>query len=330
MQGVRTLPAVRRYAPLWPHLARLAVAVGIALNLVLIVQSVGVNIGDPPDWRIWSEVPERLRDGTLYADKFRWSPAIAFAWLAIVPLGFGVFAVAHFAVLPLLGWRLALLTVTFWGFWVDVSAGNAFTFVFVAAVLGWRGNRWGELAYLALTLLIPRPIQVPLLLWLLWKRPHTRMPFALMFGAHVVVVALSGYGMDWIERLLLTPEHQIGTIPFPANGSPSAFIGAWWLLIGVPLGMWLLRRGRVGLASLAVSPYLLPYYWMMGFLELRQQGPPQPVQLALTEIGVEHGDVVNRSQKLAASGWPSPHHEVPTRRRIQVTAQVPHRNGLAV
>jgi hypothetical protein len=53
------------------------------------------------------------------------------------------------------------------------------------------------------------------------------------------------------------------------NVGPSRWLGAWWLLAGIPLAAWLTWRGRVGLASLAVSPYLLPYYLMFGVLAQR-------------------------------------------------------------
>ena len=52
------------------------------------------------------------------------------------------------------------------------------------------------------------------------------------------------------------------------NVGPTALIGLWWLLLGVPLGAWLFWRGRVGLAGLAISPYLLPYYLMMALLDI--------------------------------------------------------------
>jgi hypothetical protein len=36
----------------------------------------------------------------------------------------------------------------------------------------------------------------------------------------------------------------------------------------VPLAAWLTLRGKLGWASLAISPYLLPYYFQMLGLEL--------------------------------------------------------------
>jgi hypothetical protein len=48
-------------------------------------------------------------------------------------------------------------------------------------------------------------------------------------------------------------------------------LGNWWLAAGIPLAIWLTRRGRVGFAALAVSPYLLPQYFLFGVLELRER-----------------------------------------------------------
>ena len=40
------------------------------------------------------------------------------------------------------------------------------------------------------------------------------------------------------------------------------------MVIGLPLAAWLTWKGRLGLASLAASPYWLPYYLLMLLLEL--------------------------------------------------------------
>jgi hypothetical protein len=57
-----------------------------------------------------------------------------------------------------------------------------------------------------------------------------------------------------------------------ANGmnlAPSHWIGVAWVPIGIALAAFFTWKGRLGLACLAASPYVLPYYLLMGFLELR-------------------------------------------------------------
>lgn len=259
---------------------RIFTALGVYLGLTVFMtgRTLLGNLPAPPDWEIWAEIPQRLADGTLYDGRFRWSPLMAYVWLVILPLGFWGFALLHIAVLPLIGWKHALLAVTFWGFWTDLAAGNAFIFVVVAGVLARHGNRSAEWTYLALTILIPRPIQLPLALWLLWKRPRTRLPFALMLLSHAALVAWTGYGADWLAQLTATPEHELG-YTFPLNSSPSVVIGSWWLLVGVPLAAWLFTKGWVGWAGVAMSPYLLPYYWLMLLLDIRPERHAEPLRL---------------------------------------------------
>jgi hypothetical protein len=51
------------------------------------------------------------------------------------------------------------------------------------------------------------------------------------------------------------------------NFGPSQFIGLAWVPIGIGLAAWLTWRNRLGLASLAISPYWLPYYFLVLLLE---------------------------------------------------------------
>jgi len=55
----------------------------------------------------------------------------------------------------------------------------------------------------------------------------------------------------------------------PFNWLPSRFIGMAWVPVGVALAAWLTLRGRLGLASVVISPYLLANYWLMLLLEAR-------------------------------------------------------------
>ena len=62
--------------------------------------------------------------------------------------------------------------------------------------------------------------------------------------------------------------------------SARAGSSAWfrWLLIGVPLATWLTVKGRPGFASLAASPYWLPYYLLFLLLELPRSRVKRPVE----------------------------------------------------
>jgi hypothetical protein len=218
-----------------------------------------------PDWALWRALPDALASGTLYDTAteapFVWSPVAAWV-MAIVPSMFWPWLILHFvAILFLRDWRMIALVLLSWGFWTSTASGHPFIFIFVAGALALRGSRLAGLAYLALTLLMPRPVQIPLALWLLWTTPTLRWPFVGMFAAHAVVVLLTGYAWDWVGTVV---SHAVPT----GNWGPSAVIGLWWLAIGLPLGIWLGWRGHVGFAGLAVSPYWLPEYLMMSLLDL--------------------------------------------------------------
>lgn len=66
------------------------------------------------------------------------------------------------------------------------------------------------------------------------------------------------------------PPKSVSVIVHPPSTAPS-FLAVAWVPIGLALGAWLTWKGRLGLASLAVSPYVLPYYLVMALLELVPQ-----------------------------------------------------------
>ncbi len=79
----------------------------------------------------------------------------------------------------------------------------------------------------------------------------------------------TGHGGDWLLSLRQTGQ-ELGSIE---DLGPALLIGVWWVPIGLALGAWLTVKGRLGLASIAASPYWLPYYLLMGLLELTSQSP---------------------------------------------------------
>jgi hypothetical protein len=196
---------------------------------------------------------------------FRYSPLAAWLFGLLAPMGLTAWRLAHLAALAFLrDWRLIALVLISYPFWFDVETGNLLTFVAVSGVAALRGSRIGTGIYLALFLLVPRPLAVPLAAWLLWQRPEWRIPFAAMFVAQAAVVALLGLAGPWLGALLGSSSEFHADL----NLGPTAVIGAWWLIIAIPLAAWLTLRGRLGLASVMASPYWLPYYFLMLLLEL--------------------------------------------------------------
>lgn len=241
-------------------------AVYVALNLGL---SLTVDLGPgSPDWRLWESLPAAIADGRMYSTgteaPFVWSPIAGYAMQYVPVLGYWPWVAVHVgAVVLLRDWRLIGLVLVSFGFWHDVIGGNLFTFVFVSGALALRGSRWAALVYLALLLLMPRPVQLPLAALLLYRDRSLWVPFAAMFLAHALAVLWSGYAEEWIAAMLAHGAPH-------GNIAPSEIIGVGpWLIVGVPLGAWLLWRGHVGWASLAVSPYWLWQYLLMPLLEIR-------------------------------------------------------------
>jgi hypothetical protein len=223
------------------------------------------------DWNVWAEVPDRLANGTLYehsgAYTWAWSPIAA--WLiavVVLPMGPWLWGASHFAALLLLPQgRLVLLAASSFPFWLDTLMANTFTFAAVTGFVAWRGNRWAAVAYLALLVLMPRPVQVPLAVLLLWRDRWLWLPFAAMVAIGVATTLASGYAADW-ARVLIGIGAQYPSPEF--NLSPSRILGPAWLLAGIPLAIWLTWRGRPGWAGLAVSPYLVPQYLLVLLLEI--------------------------------------------------------------
>ena len=260
----------------------IAVAAGVlaAVNLYLAGRSIALILDGAPavDWELYVEASRRLNGGDLYAVtndySNRYSPLFAAAFALIVPIGeFGWRMLHLVAVLTLPSMPMRLLALLSWPLWYDIQTGNLLTFVFLAAAWALRGSRLAIGAYLLLFILGPRPLMLPLAAWLLWQRPEWRWPFAAAFVAHTAAVIGLGWADGWLGSLVSATEDA----SLQSNVGPSRFVGTIpWLIIGLPLAAWLTWKGRVGFASLAASPYWLPYYLLFPILELaRVRWPPR-------------------------------------------------------
>lgn len=239
-------------------------AVLSAVWIVLII-----NGSASADWRTYVEASQRVRIGGLYevtdSYGFRASPVLAWAFALIAPIGPSLWRLLHVgAALLMPTWPLRLAVLVAWPFWFDVQHGNLLTFELLAAAWALGGSRTASIAYLGLTLLTPRPLLLPIAGWLLWRRAELRIPFLAMFAIHAIAVLATGWATGWLGQLVASTDevHSIW------NLGPSRIIGLWWLVAGVPLALWLVRRGRLGLASLAFSPYWLPYYLLFTLVDL--------------------------------------------------------------
>lgn len=262
--GTRGLPPLRT--------AGLIVALAVA-NVWFTAWTIAelIQYPTPVDWVLVTTAAERVSNGLdPYtfggAEPFLWSPVAAWLFVPLSAVGPLIWRLLHFAALLLIpDRRVALVALVSWPFWFDVATGNVMTFVFVLALLALEGSRWASTGFAIVAVLIPRPLMVPVLAWLLWKRPDLRAPFGAIFVAHAVLVVASGWSAAWLARITTTTPQLVG-ISFDV--SPGRFIGSWWIPIGVLLSVWFFTRKRLGLASLSLSPYWLPYYLIMPLLDL--------------------------------------------------------------
>jgi hypothetical protein len=245
------------------------IAARVALGLLLLadltaVASILLAHGPASEYELYRAAVARGGD-VFEIVGYRWSPLALFPLTVVVAIGLPAWQLLHFAALAALrDWRLIALVLIAFPFWDGVRLGGVFTFIAIAAIAAYRGSLTGAVIYFALFLLMPRPLMVPLALWLLWKHPGWRWPVLAAGFTELAVLAVTGTLAPWIYVLAVTGAEEMAN---PTNIGPSAIIGASWTLIGVPLAGWLLVRGRLGLASLAASPYWLPYYLLFGLLE---------------------------------------------------------------
>ena len=242
------------------------------VNATLLPRSLTVIVEGGPavDWQQFVDAGRRVFASGLYdvtdTYGYRWSPLAAYGFAALGPIGAFAWRLLHVAAaLALPTWPMRLMALAAWPFWYDVEAGNVMIFVVLAGAWAIRGTAIGIAAFLALSLLVPRPLMLPILGWILWHHPAWRVPALILASVHLAAAMATGWGIAWIDMLLTLGAEQQS----PNNLGPTRWLGGWWLAVGVPLGVWLTAKGRLGWASLAVSyPYVLPYYLLMLLLEL--------------------------------------------------------------
>lgn len=286
-------PALGRLRPAgWTDAAAAVFVLVLAvLNAVLLPRSLTVIIEGGPavDWLQLVEGGRRVFEGDLYETTetygFRYSPVVGYVFAAIGGIGADAWRLVHVAAaLSLPTWPMRLVTLAAWPFWYDVETGNVMVFVLLAAAWALRGNPVGIGAFLILTLWFPRPLMLPILAYLLWKQTAWRIPALVLAAVMAVPTVASGWALDWLG-LLTTLGAEAGS---PNNLGPTRLIGPWWLLIGLPLAVWLTRRGHLGWASLAVSyPYVLPYYLLMLVLEIPAATRARSVRTGRSQEHVE-------------------------------------------
>jgi hypothetical protein len=226
--------------------------------------------GEAADWTSFVEAGRRITTGgEVYAVEadyaFRYSPLLAYLFAALAPMGVVAWRLLHIAALGAMVvadrrlWPVAGLALVSWPFWFDVEAGNLLTFVFVAGALALRGNPVGIGAFGLLAVLVPRPLMLPLLAWILWRQPAWRVPLAGLAVAAGILTLLTDQAGTWLGALFASADE----IESVLNFGPSRLVGLVWVPVGLAMAAFLTWRGRIGLASLAASPYWFPYYFLV-------------------------------------------------------------------
>lgn len=274
MQRVRTLPAgLGGLDDRTLDRIRIALLVALAIvNVIMVAQTVAVETWRATDWAVIQRAATLAGSPELYAPRgnvtYVWSPLAAYPLQLLA--GLSVWAwrgVLILAALAMPTWRLRILVLVSWPFWTDWTNGNLLTLIFLAAVYAWRGSRVATVAFFAFALLIPRPLLLPMVAWIVWRRPEWRWPATAMFAANAALVLWSGLGVEWISTLVhIGPD----LMAFDFNRGPTKFVGYAWMFVGLPLGAWLFLRGRVGWSGLAISPYIWAFYFFWALPEVNR------------------------------------------------------------
>lgn len=196
---------------------------------------------------------------------YRWTPTAAYLLIPLTALPWWAWQLAHVAgALALPGWRVRLLALASYPWWYDVVTGNLMIFVVLSAAWALRGSRAGVGSFLALTLLIPRPLMIPIAVYLLARHRDWWLPTVAMAAVVALTTIASGFAPDFVQRLVDSGNE----LSMGVNMAPSAYLGVVWVPIGILLAIVLFRFRRLGLASLALQPYWIPNYLLMILLEM--------------------------------------------------------------
>jgi hypothetical protein len=222
------------------------------------------------DWRLLTEAGWRITQGLdPYAHgvgdyNYKWSPLAAYVIAVIAPLGHQLTAVLVLVAMFAVDRRIGLVWLFAWPLWVDLWSGLSFAFIPLTAVAAVKGSQTASLAWVALSVLIPRPMMLPVLGWLLVTRPALRLPALLVAAACLGGSFATGWGGEWMARLT---EVVAGGDSF-ALLAPGQWLGVAWWPVAIAASAGLAWQGRLGLASLVMSPYILIGYLQMLVLEL--------------------------------------------------------------
>ncbi len=253
-----SVPAVRR--ELW------LLAGYAAVNLIVLVL---LRPAPNADWATawW---PLQSWGQQLYDHPWRYSPLLIPVVGIMVsggPVALGIAHLGAIALLSRLGGRIMWLVGFSVFFWVDLIVGNVFTFVAVAAAFAIAGSRMGALWFIALTLLMPRPVQIPLAIWLVVHRPDLRLPALAITLVQIVGLVASGLGEAWIVSLFGSASLTYASFSLGMG----RIFGNQWILVGIPVATVMVWKGSAAVAALAgivASPFLLPQYLLMAVVAL--------------------------------------------------------------
>jgi hypothetical protein len=269
--AVRALPATLPRINWW--------YAGLLILNVGIVAATLYEIPRYADWKVIERAARLAGNPELYAPAYTgtwvWSPVAAYAVKVMIPLGVELWRLVLIAAaLAMPTWTLRAVVIVSWPFWADFANGNVLTVIFLAAVWAMRGSTVGTFAFFTFALLRPMPLLAPMCLWLVVNRPEWRLRVAAMFVIHVGLVVWTGLGDEWVGTLL-SGGSELQTSGY--NLGPTRWLGYWWLVGGIPLGLWLYTKGRVGWAGLAISPYIWSYYlfWLLPEVNRRAMQEPR-------------------------------------------------------
>lgn len=234
------------------------------------------QVGNAPDFQQYADAVGRFFAGEpLYGPDWLWrySPVAILTFGPGIALGLTGWTLLHLSAVALIRpLKLAALFMLSWPFWVDVVSGNTVTFVATAGILAMRGSRIGVYSYWWLTMIMPRPFQLPLALYLVWRRPDLWRGLTVMIIVNVALVLVLGHWAEWVGYLVARGAEDTDAI---FNIHPAADWGAVWLIVGIPLAALLSWRGWPGIGGVIVFPSLLPQYLLIAFVTpSRSSDPP--------------------------------------------------------